>query len=85
MARRRGPEPPDECARCGASVPRDAHACPECGVDEQTGWDANPWLPHDGQLDIPDYLTDDYDRVTDGPVLPGETGLLPGGDPSPSS
>lgn len=30
--------PPEECANCGASIPRNAHACPECGADERTGW-----------------------------------------------
>lgn len=30
--------PPDECAQCGAAIPRSARACPECGADERTGW-----------------------------------------------
>ena len=30
--------PPEICPHCGAEVPRDAKACPECGSDEQTGW-----------------------------------------------
>lgn len=30
--------PPAECANCGASIPRGARACPECGADERTGW-----------------------------------------------
>lgn len=30
--------PPEECANCGASIPRHAKACPECGADERTGW-----------------------------------------------
>ena len=29
---------PTECANCGASIPRGAKACPECGADERTGW-----------------------------------------------
>lgn len=29
---------PDECPNCGATVPRRAKACPECGADEATGW-----------------------------------------------
>lgn len=32
------PAPPAECANCGASIPRGARACPECGADERTGW-----------------------------------------------
>jgi hypothetical protein len=30
--------PPPECANCGADIPPRAHACPECGADEKTGW-----------------------------------------------
>ena len=30
--------PPEECANCGAPIPRGAKACPECGADERTGW-----------------------------------------------
>ena len=30
--------PPAECANCGATIPRNAKACPECGADERTGW-----------------------------------------------
>jgi hypothetical protein len=29
---------PDVCPNCGAEVPPNAKACPECGADEQTGW-----------------------------------------------
>lgn len=29
---------PDVCPHCGALVPEDARACPECGSDEETGW-----------------------------------------------
>jgi hypothetical protein len=32
------PPPPEECANCGASIPRNAKACPECGADERSGW-----------------------------------------------
>lgn len=32
------PPPPEECANCGAAIPRGARACPECGADERTGW-----------------------------------------------
>jgi hypothetical protein len=32
------PSPPELCPQCGAWVPPDARACPECGSDEQTGW-----------------------------------------------
>jgi len=29
---------PEVCPNCGAEVPRNAQACPECGSDEKTGW-----------------------------------------------
>jgi len=30
--------PPEICPNCGAGVPPNAKACPDCGSDEQTGW-----------------------------------------------
>ena len=44
--------PPEECANCGASIPRHAKACPECGADERTGWRENEQTRYDG-LDLP--------------------------------
>jgi len=32
------PGPPEICPNCGAAVPPNAKACPDCGSDEQTGW-----------------------------------------------
>ena len=29
---------PEICPICGAEVPPNAKACPECGADEETGW-----------------------------------------------
>jgi len=42
---------PDHCAICGAEIPRQAHACPECGADERTGW--REQSIYDG-LDLPE-------------------------------
>lgn len=42
---------PEECAQCGADIPRRARACPACGADERTGWRESS--PYDG-LDLPD-------------------------------
>jgi hypothetical protein len=42
---------PDECANCGAAIPRHAKACPECGADERTGWRESSI--YDG-LDLPE-------------------------------
>ena len=63
---------PGECGQCGTRIPRGALACPECGADEETGWDANPY-EDEGSVDLPDHLIEDYDPHYDGPVLPGET------------
>jgi hypothetical protein len=42
--------PPEECANCGAAIPRNTKACPECGADERTGW--REQSVYDG-LDLP--------------------------------
>ena len=49
-------DPPAECANCGASIPRHAKACPECGADERTGW--RETSVYDG-LDLPEEAADD--------------------------
>jgi len=48
--------PPPTCAQCGADLPPRAHACPECGADERTGW-REPSI-YDG-LDLPEPDTDE--------------------------
>ena len=54
MSRRRETPPaPEECANCGAAIPRGAKACPECGADERTGWRETEATRYDG-LDLPD-------------------------------
>jgi len=52
------PLPPDECAQCGAKIPRHARACPECGADERTGWRESSL--YDG-LELPDSAFADED------------------------
>lgn len=44
--------PPDICPVCGCEVPPAARACPECGADEETGWNEDHAI-YDG-LDLPD-------------------------------
>ena len=46
------------CPNCGAEVPANATACPECGSDETTGWSDN--TIYDG-TDIDDPKEFDYD------------------------
>ena len=43
--------PPEICPNCGAKVPRNAKACPECGSDEETGWSDGA---ETGGLDLPE-------------------------------
>ncbi|MGA9451172.1 MAG: zinc-ribbon domain-containing protein [Verrucomicrobiia bacterium] len=50
--------PPEICPNCGAEVPPDAKACPECGSDEQTGWSEKA---HADNLGLPDEEFD-YDK-----------------------
>lgn len=52
--------PPENCPICGADVPRNARACPECGADESTGWSEEAETHH---LDLPDDNFD-YDEFT---------------------
>ena len=44
-------KPPEICPNCGAEVPPNANACPECGSDEETGWSEQA---RDDGLDLPD-------------------------------
>ena len=47
------------CPNCGAALPANAKACPECGSDENTGWSENTYM--DG-IDLP--LDDDeYEEI----------------------
>ncbi len=52
--------PPETCPNCGAEVPRNAKACPECGSDEQTGWSEEA---HVDGLDLPEEKFDYEDFV----------------------
>ena len=47
--------PPEVCPVCGAEVPRQARACPECGADEKSGWAEDAYPNH---LNLPD---DEFD------------------------
>ncbi|HTJ77623.1 MAG TPA: zinc ribbon domain-containing protein [Rariglobus sp.] len=70
---RETPQPPEECAQCGAVIPRRAHACPGCGADERTGWRETSL--YDG-LDLPEEAFDDDASATAGSSTPrGVAGL----------
>jgi predicted nucleic acid-binding Zn ribbon protein len=62
-------EPPEFCPVCGAEVPRDALACPECGSDEETGWSDRAraqelGLPDD-EFDYDEYLKEEFGEPED--------------------
>ena len=44
--------PPEVCPVCGADVPRDSLACPECGADHNSGW--REYADTYDALDLPD-------------------------------
>ena len=51
---------PETCPNCGADVPRNAKACPECGSCEETGWSEEA---ASSGLDLPDDKFDYDDFV----------------------
>lgn len=64
--------PPEECANCGAAIPRTAKACPECGADERTGWRETEETRYDG-IDLPAsaFEDDDTPKRTPSPQVNG--------------
>jgi len=66
--------PPEICPNCGAEVPPNAKACPECGSDEQTGWSEES--RYDG-LDLPDenFNYDDFVKRELGGASPKPRGV----------
>ena len=55
---------PEICPHCGAEVPPNAKACPECGSDEETGWSEQAraqelGLPDD-QFDYDQFVKEEF-------------------------
>jgi uncharacterized membrane protein YvbJ len=64
---------PEICPNCGAEVPANAKACPECGSDEETGWSeeaqaADLDLPGE-RFDYDEFVQREFGR--EGPVPKG--------------
>lgn len=64
---------PEICPNCGAPVPPNAKACPECGSDEQTGWSDEAKsegldLPEE-RFDYDDFVKREFEK--EGPVPRG--------------
>jgi hypothetical protein len=53
---------PEICPNCGAELPRQAKACPECGADERTGWAESAGTEH---LALPEEEFD-YQKFAEG-------------------
>jgi uncharacterized membrane protein YvbJ len=62
---------PEICPNCGAKVPRDAKACPECGSDAETGWSETAYASHlnlpDDAFDYNEFVKEEFGRQ---PVKP---------------
>jgi zinc-ribbon domain len=60
---------PSECPVCGAGVPPNARACPECGADDRAGWN-DETTRYDG-LDLPDEAFEDEGHSAKHPASRG--------------
>ena len=67
--------PPAFCPNCNTAVPSGAHACPECGADEETGWGEDA---HAQSLGIPDEDFD-YDEFVEREFGEEKPGVKPQG------
>ncbi len=65
---------PEICPNCGAEVPPQAKACPECGSDEQTGWSDQA---RNAALGLPeeDFDYEEFVQREFGPARPVRSGL----------
>lgn len=63
------PEEDFVCPVCGAEVPAQAQACPECGSDEKTGWSDQTVYDNTG---VEEFDYEDWKRREGiGPKKPG--------------
>lgn len=74
------PASPEYCPNCGAEVPPNARACPECGSDEFTGWSDRARA---SQLGIPDeefnydeFIREEFDEAKENRARPHATQWL---------
>jgi hypothetical protein len=55
---------PDVCPNCGAEVPPNAKACPECGSDETTGWSEKAYADNLGlpgeEFDYEEFVKEEF-------------------------
>lgn len=64
---------PEICPQCGAIVPPGARACPECGSDEQTGWNEQATLDRlgvpDPQFDRDEFYREEFGTDAEGKAV----------------
>lgn len=53
---------PEICPNCGALVPEEARACPECGADEETGWNDTALEQRLGISDPDEFDHEEWER-----------------------
>jgi hypothetical protein len=72
--------PPEYCPHCGAEVPPNAKACPECGSDEQTGWSDRAHADRlgipDDEFDYDEFIKEEFGEKKEGRAGPGAIGWL---------
>mgnify|MGYP001172082579 CR=1 FL=1 len=63
--------PPADCPNCGATLAKNADACPECGADEETGWNEDAYWQDlgvtDDEFDYDEFVEREFgekERVT---------------------
>ncbi len=59
-------ETPEICPNCGALVPENARSCPECGADEETGWNDTATEQRLGISDPEEFDHDEWEREESG-------------------
>jgi len=72
--------PPELCPNCGAEVPPNAKACPECGSDEQTGWSnhaqADRLAIPDEEFNYDEFLNEEFGKTKESRVKPSNIDWL---------
>ncbi|MBL6765233.1 MAG: zinc ribbon domain-containing protein [Verrucomicrobiae bacterium] len=63
---------PEICPNCGELVPDNAASCPECGADENTGWNDRATgqrlnLPDD-EFDYDDFIEEEFGEKQSHPL-----------------
>jgi RNA polymerase subunit RPABC4/transcription elongation factor Spt4 len=69
--------PPDVCPQCGSLIPDRATSCPDCGADEDTGWNEAATAQRLGLPEDPDdfaydqFVRDEFEEKPSNRLHPG--------------